>query len=222
LPVDDRGLALMPFHPGLNAQRAIELASMGRLREAKGSVDRTIELWPTNPWSRPLRLWFTTFFGPPGETLALLDSPDLRPADLEPAAIAAWREFIKARQSGDGASGAKAIKDIVAAADAHAFDRANAVQALAMLGEVGGALDQMTKYIDESGDYHRGMLVLPPAILFYPTTAAIRRDPRFMPFAAKLGLVDYWRMTNKWPDFCSEPGLPYDCRKEADRIAAVK
>ncbi len=52
-------------------------------------------------------------------------------------------------------------------------------------------------------------------VLFNPSTAAMRRDPRFMGVAAKLGLVDYWRATGKWPDFCSEPGLPYDCKAEA-------
>jgi hypothetical protein len=34
-----------------------------------------------------------------------------------------------------------------------------------------------------------------------------------MRFAANLGLLAYWRETGKWPEFCSEPGLPYDCRK---------
>jgi hypothetical protein len=31
-----------------------------------------------------------------------------------------------------------------------------------------------------------------------------------MPLAAKIGLVDYWEQSGKWPDFCAEPGLPYD------------
>ena len=40
-----------------------------------------------------------------------------------------------------------------------------------------------------------------------------------MALAAKLGLVDCWRATGKWPDFCAGPGLPYDCRAEAARLA---
>jgi hypothetical protein len=59
-----------------------------------------------------------------------------------------------------------------------------------------------------------------PAFLFYPGEAPMRRDPRFMPLAAKLGLVGYWRSTGKWPDFCAEPGLPYDCKTEAERLAS--
>jgi tetratricopeptide (TPR) repeat protein len=50
---------------------------------------------------------------------------------------------------------------------------------------------------------------------FYPEMRAFRRDARFMPLAERLGLVDYWIATDKWPDFCSEPDLPYDCRAAA-------
>jgi hypothetical protein len=54
--------------------------------------------------------------------------------------------------------------------------------------------------------------------LFQPFTASMRRDPRFMALAARIGLVDYWRTSGHWPDFCSEPGLPYDCRAEAEHL----
>jgi hypothetical protein len=60
------------------------------------------------------------------------------------------------------------------------------------------------------------------AFLFYPLTAPLRRDRRFMQLAARIGLVDYWRSTGKWPDFCSEPGLPYNCQAEAKALASRK
>jgi hypothetical protein len=46
----------------------------------------------------------------------------------------------------------------------------------------------------------------------------LRRDPRFMQLAVRYRLVDYWRSSGKWPDFCSDPGLPYNCRTEASRL----
>ena len=52
-------------------------------------------------------------------------------------------------------------------------------------------------------------------LLYYPQMREFRRDRRFMPLAKKVGLVDYWLTTDKWPDFCSEPDLPYDCRAAA-------
>jgi hypothetical protein len=47
--------------------------------------------------------------------------------------------------------------------------------------------------------------------LYYPEMRAFRADPRFMPLAARLGLVDYWTRTGHWPDFCAERDRPYDC-----------
>jgi hypothetical protein len=60
------------------------------------------------------------------------------------------------------------------------------------------------------------------AFLFYPLTAPLRRDRRFMQLAARIGLVDYWRSTGKWPDFCSDPALPYNCQTEAKALASSK
>jgi tetratricopeptide (TPR) repeat protein len=47
----------------------------------------------------------------------------------------------------------------------------------------------------------------------------MRRDPRFIRAMAQVGLVTYWKRSGKWPDFCFEPDLPYDCRKEAARVS---
>ena len=46
----------------------------------------------------------------------------------------------------------------------------------------------------------------------------MRRDSRFMPLAAKLGLVDFWKRTNHWPDFCEAKDRPYDCRAVAAKL----
>jgi hypothetical protein len=32
-------------------------------------------------------------------------------------------------------------------------------------------------------------------------------------------LLQYWQSSGHWPDFCSERGLPYDCKKEAGRLS---
>lgn len=51
--------------------------------------------------------------------------------------------------------------------------------------------------------------------LFLPHMWIVRADARFMPLAARLGLVDYWLDTDQWPDFCKEEKLPYDCKEAA-------
>jgi hypothetical protein len=35
-----------------------------------------------------------------------------------------------------------------------------------------------------------------------------------------LGLVAYWNVAGKWPDFCAAGDLPYNCKTEAQKIAA--
>jgi hypothetical protein len=55
--------------------------------------------------------------------------------------------------------------------------------------------------------------------LFRPEGEAMLRDARFMPLAARLGLLDYWRSTGHWPDFCFDPRHPYDCKAAAAALS---
>lgn len=55
----------------------------------------------------------------------------------------------------------------------------------------------------------------PNVQMFTPPMRNMHRDPRFMRLAARIGLVDYWRSSGHWPDFCAEPDLPYDCKAVA-------
>ena len=58
------------------------------------------------------------------------------------------------------------------------------------------------------------------SVLFRPAFRNFQKDPRFMSLAARSGLIGYWRETDKWPDFCFDPDLPYDCKKEAAKLGA--
>ncbi|HTE39848.1 MAG TPA: hypothetical protein VK629_03410, partial [Steroidobacteraceae bacterium] len=40
-------------------------------------------------------------------------------------------------------------------------------------------------------------------LLFRADMAAIRTDARIIPIFDRMGLIDYWRATHKWPDFCA-------------------
>ena len=50
---------------------------------------------------------------------------------------------------------------------------------------------------------------------FRSATRGMRRDPRFIQAMASVGLLSYWMRSGKWPDFCFDPELPYECKKEA-------
>jgi TolB-like protein len=55
--------------------------------------------------------------------------------------------------------------------------------------------------------------------LFHAMFPAIRRDPRFVRLCARLGLVEYWTATQKWPD-CADQ-TPYDFRAECEKARAI-
>ena len=80
--------------------------------------------------------------------------------------------------------------------------------ALGRMDEAFGAAD--LSWIEDAGGIET---------LTRPETDRLRRDPRFWPVAARSGLVRYWLTTNKWPDFCSDPSYPLDCRVQARRVA---
>jgi hypothetical protein len=44
------------------------------------------------------------------------------------------------------------------------------------------------------------------------------RDPRFLQIGKAMGMLDYWRANDVWPEFCADPDLPYDCKQEAAKI----
>jgi tetratricopeptide (TPR) repeat protein len=55
---------------------------------------------------------------------------------------------------------------------------------------------------------------------FRPQLKAFREDARFMRVAARSPLIKYWQTTGNWPDFCSDPGFPYNCKAEAAKVTA--
>lgn len=54
------------------------------------------------------------------------------------------------------------------------------------------------------------------AVLFTRAEArALRADPRFARFCARVGLVDYWQSSGHWPDCASQ--VPYDFKAECEK-----
>jgi DNA-binding winged helix-turn-helix (wHTH) protein/TolB-like protein len=76
------------------------------------------------------------------------------------------------------------------------------IRMLAREGDIDGAYREIAQA-------PRGSSLL--LALYYPEMRAFRADPRFMPLAARYGLVDYWARSGRWPDFCTESDRPYDC-----------
>jgi hypothetical protein len=74
---------------------------------------------------------------------------------------------------------------------------------LAALGETKQAIDTANSALDRRP--------LEPWFLFTPVTRNVRQDPAFVPLAARMGLIKYWRETRKRPDFCTHAAARNEC-----------
>ena len=57
------------------------------------------------------------------------------------------------------------------------------------------------------------------ALLFHAGMPELRNDPRFVPLCARLGLVEFWLVTGKWPDCIDE--VPYDFKAECEKARHI-
>lgn len=57
------------------------------------------------------------------------------------------------------------------------------------------------------------------SMLFQHGFPELRADPRFIGLCARLGLVEFWTATGKWPDCADE--VPYDFRAECEKARSV-
>jgi hypothetical protein len=185
-----------PLYVHGNGLLAFNLALQGHLTESRAIVAHMALEWPdlTPDW----RFRTNLVAGATDDALAQLADPAARPSG-DQKSIDAWSAALKISASKE------------TAANTGSLGHGPALMLLAMLGDLDGAFAQAR--------FYKPVVPSTPPYLFLPNTAAMRSDPRFMQVAAKLGLVDYWRSTGQWPDFCSEPGLPYDCRAAARALA---
>jgi len=213
LPFWRQAAALDPLSSWESAGLATTLATLGEFQEAMTLFDRCLKLWPNDLGIRILYLATLEFYGAPKTALAALRDPAIRPPNLNAAAIDASRAFIEGRSNPSSESKARAARQIRRAAAAGALPPDAAAPMLAELGDNEAAFEVLA---DQAHALHDA------SFLFIPAVANLRADPRFMALSAKLGQVDYWTSTGKWPDFCTEQRLPYDCKTEAARAAAVR
>jgi len=148
--------------------------------------------------------------GSVGEARAVLDSPELPAGAYEPVSFAAMRAYLDALASKSPEARQNARRVILSAVEQDKLGAGIAVEALARLGETDAALTLADR------TYGRNPLHGPDMEnLFHPSTAAMRRDPRFRTLVQRLGVLDICR-AGKRPDFCVTEDVPV-CRDIARR-----
>jgi TolB-like protein len=121
--------------------------------------------------------------------------------DPTPEHIGAWRE---AFESHVARTGGVDVARLVYAAHLGLVDEAYRAADGARLGPAGTSDDIM------GPDGYR------TALLFQASMPELRNDLRFPRLCARLGLVEFWRATGKWPDCAA--AVPYDFERECARV----
>jgi tetratricopeptide (TPR) repeat protein len=124
--------------------------------------------------------------------------------DRSPEHVGAWLAALEAHVARTGCID---VSRLVYAAHLGLVDDAYRFAQTARLGPKGTADDVM------GPDGYR------TSLFFQHGMPELRNDPRFPQLCARLGLVEFWRTTGKWPDCKDE--LPYDLEAECARAADV-
>ena len=200
-----RASELNPLSPTLHSDYTSALADAGQLDRAKTELQRAGERWPGSSVIANAWFMFNLRYGDPREALRTEGGDHLF-----------WRPqmtnaFLLARTT--------PTKKNIDAAVSEAFALKRQEGAIELPIETLGTFNRDQEVIPlvfnepkgESGEIARSM--------FRPTLRELRYDPRFIQIAQRLGLIEYWRTSGKWPDFCFDPDLPYDCKAEGAKIS---
>jgi tetratricopeptide (TPR) repeat protein len=179
------------------------LAHSGRLTRALNELDEAQRLWPTAHNLLETRFRYNYRYGD------FQIAEQIMRAHGSGAAPAA---FFAARADPTATNVERAIFVAKASGERYASLVGSTVETLVMFGRNDEAYEFLSR--------------LPPSrfeanlasTLFRPTLKSFRQSPRFIDVTRRFGLLNYWRKSGKWPDFCSDPDLPYDCKAEAAKL----
>lgn len=200
---DEQAVAVKPFSPALRMNYLVTLAATGGIAKVWDGLAEAKRLWPDAP------------------VVTQVDqSINMRYGDFEKT----WRAaglpidggitgYFKILHDPSDAN----IDAWINLARTHKLQRGHHYFILQALGPL-NRVDQLYQFLDQWPVEQEFQAVT--QTLFRPWLAKIRRDPRFMRLAQRLGLLDYWEKSGNWPDFCAEPDMPYDCKKEAAKLHA--
>jgi len=203
LRLAQRAVALRPLFAGGVSTLGDLLVQTGQIPEGRGKLDAAAALWPANTRLKFERLWVVVGLDDFNLALRLIEDPQTRPPSMNDHQMAVWRAALTAARSHNPAAMSAAARAVRRDADAGGLSPADAVGLCSALGGLDCAFAEVGRFHAKPDD---------TSLLFGDIARPMRHDRRFMDVAAGLGLVDFWRATGRWPDFCAEPGLPYDCR----------
>ena len=198
-----RAAELDPLSPTLTGNFIMALAHNGQMDAARNELARAERLWAGTGALRDVEWAFHLRYGDPA--LAKKYAPE----GYELAGL-----YLAARADPSAANVDKLIAYLRKFRPrAGKADWGFGTQAFSEFGHADEAFDWVAQTPTDA-------LAADAYLFFRPGYAPMRNQPRFIALARRIGLVDYWRSGGKWPDFCNDPELPYDCKAEAAKYAS--
>jgi TolB-like protein/DNA-binding winged helix-turn-helix (wHTH) protein/Tfp pilus assembly protein PilF len=122
-----------------------------------------------------------------------------------------FERLVAVEASGDTAADTRLARDFIAAADEGLILHSYVALFLGAAGFEDPVFDLVRNRLNVDDLYIR-------SVLFRPALAGLRADPRVMQWFDAGTQLDYWMATGRWPDFCADPDLPYNCREAGQRF----
>lgn len=201
---------LAPLSLAKRTSIASILLQSGDVESARDLADELTEIWPDDPSVWLLRLRVAFWSGAYHDALGLITAPASQIRSTR--ARECWRFAADALRAPEGSpTRAAGIRHVVDCSNSGDLPTAHALMEYSRLNQLDEAFAlARLRFADE----RRGG----EDVLFGAATRPMRNDPRFMPLMRDLELLAYWRLSGHWPDFCRDPGLPYSCQAEAQRL----
>jgi DNA-binding winged helix-turn-helix (wHTH) protein/tetratricopeptide (TPR) repeat protein len=240
LQLYEAGLARYPGNPFLLSARSWQLRSLGRMDEAARTAQRLAVLYPDSSAASTEFANSLMHSGRYVQARNVLARAEKLSPDAPNLRSARWRlemrygdprAALRMAQGGERVVDPPMVKFLEARIDPSRAKVDGALDALMGAYRADprepGPVAQALGAFGRNDEAIRFLLAWPGGatagdgaeMLFRPPMREVRRDPRFMRIARNFGVTDYWRRSGILPDFCYEPGLPYDCRRELARIA---
>ena len=208
-----QGVALGEPAPALYYQYFVALWAAGRLEECDALMAKAYALFPLH-----FAVWYSRFYilmytGRAREAIAMADNVEGRPPGTDEREFDTIVAVARATLDPRPATIDAALAPNIALAHEGAGYAENTMQFASWLGRVDTAFEMANAYYFDRGFSvpslrfirGQGTYSSPPdrrtAIIFLPSMARMRADPRFETLVGDLGLADYWRKSGTHPDY---------------------
>jgi adenylate cyclase len=206
-----RAAEIDPTSPTVRIGYIYALATAGRTEAAYEELKIAERFWPGSSDLARQKYVLNSRYGDPAEALAYAESSAYE-GDVQKTRI-----YLQARIHPTPANIARAIQ--VPSEDYRAeLQSTPRAQAAAAMLQALGMFGRQKELVDQVMSMTPSEIAPIQDILFRPTMRILWLDPRSLIVAKRLGFLQYWASSGNWPDFCSQPGFPYDCKREAARL----